>query len=75
MSRGGKEGNNAFTKDQGSMIEHSECDVSREKVMKWQLSCKFVNELIRKKHVSKDNFMEHGIGHAVRYHNIVDDLY
>ena len=65
MSRGGREGNNAFTKDQSNpgFVQNLHID---KKIMRWNLSLKFINELISMKITSKDDLCHNNVAEAVR---------
>ena len=64
MSRGGREGNNAFTKDQH--VDLFDNSVSARDVMEWNLSVKFIDELIKNKKISINDIVDHSIYKAVR---------
>ena len=65
MSRGGREGNNAFIKDQnvGRIVQNLQIG---KKIMKWNLPLKFINELIAMKMTSKDELCHNNVTEAVR---------
>ena len=65
MSRGGREGNNAFTKDQnvGRIVQNLQIG---KKIMKWNLPLKFIHELIAMKMTSKDELCHNNVTEAVR---------
>ena len=64
MSRGGKEGNNAFTKDQNVPLFDEQIHIDR--LMKGNSSIKFINNLIQKKKIQKKDVIDHCIINAVR---------
>ena len=67
MSRGGREGNTAFTKDQnnskfGGFVQNLQMD---KKIMRWNLSLKFINELITLRITSKDELCHRNMIEAI----------
>ena len=68
MSRGAREGNTAFTKDQnnskfGGFVQNLQMD---KKIMRWNLSLKFINELITLRITNKDELCHRNIIEAIR---------
>ena len=65
MSRGGREGNNAFTKDQNVALFDEK--VSYDNIMKWNLPISFINKLIKMKKIRKECLVNQHLVQAVRY--------
>lgn len=65
MSRGGREGNNAFTKDQNVQKVNGLWQIG-QKIMRWNLPLKFINELIAIKITSKNEICNNNLIDAVR---------
>ena len=65
MSRGGREGNNAFTKDQNVALFDEK--VSYDNIMKWNLPISFINKLIKMKKIRKEYLVNQHLVQAVRY--------
>ena len=65
ISRGGREGNNAFTKDQNVALYDE--NVSYDNIMKWNLPITFINKLIKMKKIKKEDLVNQHIVQAVRY--------
>ena len=63
MSRGGREGNNAFTKDLG--VNLFDDSIFPKDILQWNLSKKFINELVKSKKLDKNELVEHVVS-AVR---------
>ena len=68
MSRGGREGNTAFTKDQnnskfGGFVQNLHM---AKKIMRWNLSLNSPNELITLRITSKDELCHRNIIQAIR---------
>ena len=65
MSRGGREGNNAFTKDQNVALFDEK--VSYDNIMKWNLPISFINKLIKMKKIRKECLVNQHLVQAVGY--------
>ena len=64
MSRGGREGNNAFTRDQN--VKQIDGFVDSGKIMRWNLSMKYINELLSMKTIGKDELCNKNVIEAIR---------